>query len=303
MVRIYGKSFTRNDQINRLLRRGTDGLIAGRSEAAAPVTLKRSRLGGSGPVGTAGPAGRSIAVDLALDNHHMWGSAGTRTWDGLPSATDTFNARTVVTHGVVTAWPGLASGGDLASVPYYIVTDDPTDGFHAALSSLTSPTAQMGQGNGRGGFLYVAQFGVRTSVPAGVRWLAGLWSGVSPFTAQSLIGVGANTAGAAPSFIHSGVFAGGSTQVSTGMPNLTINTVYEVRIFADPRRTDARIRFERFSHGRSVAVANYTASANLPIDTMVTGIVMLTSPSTGAVHLAVRYLFMSIQPIGMTIDS
>lgn len=299
MGNVYGAPFDREAQLERWLRRARPGLVAGRSEAAGSVVFRR-RLrvdpGKVGVPGTGGAPGKPVGGNPLIDNHHMWGLQG---FSG-PAGFNTFQ---VQTSGVLTGWPGLASGGDLASVPYFVVTDDPAVSTNVAAAFLNLPLCQMGQGNGRGGFLCVVQFGFRTAIPAGKKWFAGVGTNVPAGAVNSFVGVGALTAGAAPSFVHSGTGVGSATSVATGTADIAIDTVYEVRVFADPRRTDALIRFERFLHGRSVQVVDHVASTNLPVDAMQPVVAMWTSPAAGSCHIAVRYLYLSDQPIGETIDS
>jgi hypothetical protein len=244
--------------------------------------------------------------------HHAWWAAPNGPGTGSADRTQFAISLATIGYALDNGWAGPDSGGDLASVPYDAW--ESVSGFtdRDASAGIGAPLVQMGQGNGRGGFLVVGSFGFPAALPSATKsWFVGasqvqfgdITSTDATLSTQvNLIGVG-GLPGAAPSFIHNDG-SGTVTAVSTGEPDIGVDTVYEVRVFADPRRTDARIRFERFTHGRSYSVVDHVASSNLPVSLMFPMFMNIhNGATTSSVSIAIRQAFAAIQPIGMTIDS
>lgn len=320
----YGVPFSRPAQVNRWLRRGTDGLAAGRSEAVAPVSLGRGkkgkgRQGNNGPGGVPGPP---AVTDLE------------RPWQGvrrLPPAGSNFGAgSTLFLSGSTTrpsppdfvsnAAPFDAAGADLGTVPYAIWenTNGDTSGGAVILSNLLADPLQVGQGNGRGGFLVVWQWSFITGISGTRFWFAGV-TGSEFFSAgqpSAILNDQINIAGvgqfgdAGPCYKHNDG-TGTVTSVSSGLSNVATAKLYEARIFADPQTTSVQMSLESWTAGVSDGRVSHTATSNLPTWDGLFGfsrslgayLILGAGSDGGPLQIGMRGLFVSMQPYASaTID-
>lgn len=257
---------------------------------------------------TSGAPGQPTVEDPMTRNHHMWFRAAPGSnVTPLTSTDDSFAMRTAQVRGVVSFWPGPGVNGDLGALPYYKLTGNPTPLIAGTAGVVYDDIrCKMGNGSGRGGFLTTMHFGFIPPLPTNYEWFAGacesLIFGGFP-GATNLIGVGAMVGDSVPAFFHCSDVSGFIKVPIPGVANISVNTWFEVRIYSDPRRTDAQIRFTQFAQGVPVAVANYTATSNLPVSTMNPLGVALGSDSPDSCLLAIQSMYCSLQPIGLSINS
>lgn len=259
----YGSPNDYQGQVNRWLRRGTVGLAAGRSEAAAPVKLSGRRgSSGVGRDGTAGADGLPGVSGL---------SRGYKMWSRPISGTNTPSGYLIsISSGSTIVTPTLATANDLQAVYRLLNTTAAGANQSRSMSSLSN-LFQLGAGSGRGGFFSVFQFAF-TTLPATRQWFVGMGSGFAgtPSSFLTCAGVGQDSGDTSPQFMHNDA-AGTCTKTSSGLANVAVNTIYEARVFASPFSTNVEISIERLSGGTVVAGASYDsgASTNIP-----TGVVM-----------------------------
>lgn len=300
MVKIYGRPFNPEERKIRWLRRGTAGLVAGGSEAAAEVEIagegggrlaKGGGRGRPGPPGFRGQDGRShgwkgyaMPGGAGIDTFGFrWQNPSTLTKPGSVLATNDIDGLIRVVR------PTAAGANSVTSIR----TLAPTGTGDADLF-------QVGQGNGRGGFILVTRFAF-SALPATRRWFVGVAAGGSawtgdPSTHVNLIGVGQDSGDTSPQFLRNDG-AGTATKSSSGLATVAINTIYELRILCDPLLTDAVLSLRRYVGGVSSGFASTTASTNLPA-VMTSGFFYANNGSAGGVMGIVFLTFYAeIQPV------
>lgn len=256
----YGVPFSRPAQVNRWLRRGTDGLVSGRSEAAAPVRLGKGRIGRKQTVST------------------VQGEPGP---PGVPNDDDWVrNVRSIANTGSI--WSGSFFG--------------------------SNTTYRIGQGIGRGGFFQATTFAFDATPPGGW-WYEGFATTTNAGEALfpfDFVGVWQQPADSGPRFVHNDA-SGAATSVATGFGRYQVGLTYEIRMFADPHRSDVAISFAVYDGVVPLGLVSYTASSNLPVNPIdSTGgdldTVITNGTDTGMSHTYLWFVAVE-QPIGLTINS
>lgn len=287
---VFGKPGDRQAQINRSLRRGMPGVMSGRSEASAPVVLRRRRgieqSGGGGLPGPGGAPGLPI-VDPFKRGRHLIGSVGLGA--GLTFGFSATTAR------------GTRTTQTLDGDPFTVHSSSAAASDYGALL-FANPAVQVGQGNGRGGFVYAAQIAFSALSGTGW-WFAGVTANevqnfgpdTLPTTAINLVGVGQDVADSTPYFIHNDA-TGTTTRVSTGLADMAAGSVHEVRIYANPLGTSFAVMLSRFADRVLVESATYTATANVP--TVLLGFQVVAGNGTGGgvVGAGFKTLYLAVQP-------
>ena len=143
-----------------------------------------------------------------------------------------------------------------------------------ASSGLRSAAQQFGRGNGagRGGFHFVARFGISdATLVAGARLFVGLTSSTAvlgnadPSTFTNIIGVGLDAADTNLQIMHND--AGGNAikiDLGASFPESTVTDFYELSLYCPPNGIEVSYQVINLSTGNS---ANGTIISNLPIST------------------------------------
>jgi len=143
-----------------------------------------------------------------------------------------------------------------------------------ASSGLRSVALQFGRGNGtgRGGFHFVARFGISdATLVAGARLFVGLTSSTSvlgnadPSTFTNIIGVGLDAADTTLQIMHND--AGGSAvkiDLGASFPESTVTDFYELSLYCPPNGIEVSYQVINLSTNAS---ASGVIISNLPIST------------------------------------
>lgn len=293
---VYGRPFDRQAQINRILRRGMPGIAGGRSEAAAPVFRQRLRgikvEEGGGLPGPGGAPGQPI-VDPFKHGRHLLGTVGI-------GSGSTFGFSTTTGRGTVGTGPVGGDPVDLQGDPYTTWSSSTSPGDYGAIT-LNAPVVQVGQGNGRGGFVAVAQFGFR-ALPATGWWFVGFGQGEMigsdlDSTGVNHVGIGQAEADSTPFWDHNDGTVGGATRVPSGMGAITLDRIYEFRMYANPLGSSFEMRVEEFVGRASAGSVSYTASTNIPLVAGFPFQIVAGNGSGGGTATALfRNAYVAIQP-------
>jgi hypothetical protein len=277
-------------RVNRWFRRGSSGLVGGRSEAARQVLLNHRRRESRGLPGADGAAGTPGAEGLSRgykiwETPHLSGSGGQAAAFGTSVDFQT------------TAYVPILATTDLDALPKAATRATFAGGF--SNYDVGGMFLQVGNGSGRGGFHMVAQFGT-TLYPAGAWWFVGVHDGSSSLAGQpssfvNLIGVGQDVSDTSPFLMHNDG-SGSATRVATGFASIVVGRLYEIELFADPFGTGVDITFRAFSGGLLSGEVSTHASSNLP-----SGLVTpfyLAGTSTTSVETAIvrTSMFAELQP-------
>lgn len=254
----FGKPSGISDRVGRRLRRGSSGLVGGRSEAARQVRLDQARTndrsgnaGGPGAPGTPGAEGLSRGMKYWETSN----GAGTFTPEAFGFSID------LQQTGV---GPDLATT-DLDAFPKQSTRTD--NGGLFSNYDAGGFIMQLGDGAGRGGFHFVIQFGA-ILYPANSFWLVGVSDGSPGFTDLpsayvNVIGVGQDRADTQPFLFYNNA-SGAPTRVATGFASIVPGRLYELELFADPFGTGCDFTFRAFSGGLLAGQFTHHASSNLP---------------------------------------
>jgi hypothetical protein len=211
-----------------------------------------------------GPSGLDYAFQPSLFGNKvsLWTAQGNSTTVSVinfgNTAAGTATARTVATTSFFNSLRrlGYVSGAGAGS----------SAGTRHALAQFW-----RGDSAGRGGFLYVARFGI-SQTQTGYRWFVGLWAtttaigNVNPSTLTNLVGVGMDTGDTTIQVMFNDG-AGTATKVNTGFARPTaVTEVYEVRIFCAPNGSTVYFSIENLDPA-SPALFETSTAADVPSTT------------------------------------
>lgn len=269
---IYGSPFDRERQVDRLLRRSRPGLVRGRSESAAPVSLPtgraRSRAVPTGSNGAPGAPGPDGTARLSR-GYRMWArpipTNSAATVPGIDQVRCTLtNAASAVPASALIVVPATT---DLNGLPRFVAGPSSTSAGNSG-SLITSDVFIPGSLSSHDGFSIVCQFAF-TAVASTRRWFVGISDGITGDPSNSnfgILGVGQDAADTAPQFMHSDEFPGtGTTRFTTALPTVAADKIYEVRIYWAPGASSAQISFESFAGGVSSGIAAYDTGASVQV--------------------------------------
>lgn len=250
MSDLFRSPSDRTGRAVRWFRRGSAGLVGGRSEAAREVDLLgRARPGGgTGAAGVAGAPGPDGTARL---------SRGVRLFARPFQAFSTVNlvarprSMSGATKGTQESSPIVVPPvDDLSALPVWNIRNTSAAANQSAylvhqFGSFENPW-RFGRGDGTGGFLTVVQFAIKT-LSATPTWFVGLsntlntgplpepYSGLAFGETQTQFGVGQAVGDATPQWMYSGPGPSFALVKSpVGISSIVGNQVCELRLFSDP---------------------------------------------------------------------
>lgn len=240
----------------------------GAVDQVGPTTfLRRRPSGGRGTFAFFGTDGSVVETQPHI---------ATTNWMAqrpAPNISGTVSLGPVVSAiGTATAATVASATTDIAGQPRTSYISAAGAGSSGGLRS-TSAYIQRSNGAGRGGFIMICRFAF-ASIPATRRWFVGLsptLTNTEPSSWLTMMGVGQDLADTSPQFMHNDG-SGTATKTSSGLADVAVNLIYEVRLLSAPNLTTVQMSVERFAAGASAEYAEYDSgvSTDLPAQITVT---------------------------------
>lgn len=242
--------------------------------------------GVQGATGTTGAAGATGSAGISGRTYNTRSGRGAGAWRMMrPDFIGGFNNQQssesyVVVGGTMTeGFPQRTPVNDLETVhsAKFQTGTAAAAQQQTGISAQISAFFQMGQGNGRGGFVNVFQFSFHV-LNATSRWYVGIGNSVNtymvggstiePSYMANQIGVGQDTTDGTIQFFHKGGTHLDSTvqgtKVSTGFASVVVGKVYELRLYANPKETTCHVQFASFAAGSYDHFQTYDVTTNIP---------------------------------------